>query len=119
MISLAPNVEVWGHEDARVSGTMSNKVFSLIGHAVFKNVVNKKIVYNGPPIKVTKGFIMRHSLATFLEYTFSMDIKPTGKVGGFGSIIHFTRGGLVGIAIHLEAEEDDSLWHWKRACGAP
>ncbi|HII34430.1 MAG TPA: hypothetical protein HA315_00340, partial [Candidatus Thalassarchaeaceae archaeon] len=30
MVSLAPNVEVWGHEEARVLG--------LIGHVVFKNV---------------------------------------------------------------------------------
>ena len=29
MISLAPNVEVWGHEDARVNGTMSNGVCLL------------------------------------------------------------------------------------------
>lgn len=30
MISLVPNVEVWGHEEARVPG--------LLGHVVFKNV---------------------------------------------------------------------------------
>ena len=38
MVSLVPNVEVWGHEEARVSRTTSNQVFSLLGHAVFKNV---------------------------------------------------------------------------------
>ena len=38
MISLAPNVEVWGHEDARVSRKASKEVFDLLGHAVFKNV---------------------------------------------------------------------------------
>ena len=52
MISLAPNVEVWGHEDARVSGTMANGVFSLIGHAVFKNVDFTNTWKNAPDASI-------------------------------------------------------------------
>jgi hypothetical protein len=46
-------------------------------------------VIQGPAITVRRNNVLKH-VSTHAEFTLSMDIKPTGVIGGWSNIVHFT-----------------------------
>jgi len=47
-------------------------------------------VIQGPAVVVRKNTVLKH-ITTFSEYTYTMDIKPSGKRGGWTNLIHFMK----------------------------
>ena len=59
MISLVPDIEVWGHEEARVPG--------LLGHVVFKNVDFTNTWKNDPGSSI-EWRLMGRPLSPYLQH---------------------------------------------------